>query len=72
MVTKTINLIVPRGWHELDDKPLRYLLGMLADDYSSAEIRTLCLFRWTRIGGTSPQIYLIDFYNIFDRLLEQI
>ena len=44
---KTINLIVPRGWHELDDKQLRYLFGLLADDYSSAEIRTLCLFRWS-------------------------
>ena len=43
---KTINLIVPRGWHELDDKQLRYLFGLLADEYSSAEIRTLCLFRW--------------------------
>ena len=46
MQTKIINLIVPRGWHELDDKQLRYLFGLLADDYSSAEIRTLCLFRW--------------------------
>ena len=46
MVTKTINLIVPRGWHELDDKQLRYLFGLLADEYSSAEIRTLCLFCW--------------------------
>ena len=27
---KTINLIVPRGWHELDDKQLRYLFGLLA------------------------------------------
>ena len=44
---KTINLIVPRGWHELDDKQLRYLFGLLADDYSSAEIRSLCLFRWS-------------------------
>ena len=44
---KTINLIVPRGWHELDDKQLRYLFGLLADDYSSAEIRTLCLLRWS-------------------------
>ena len=43
---KTINLTVPRGWHELDDKQLRYLFGLLADEYSSAEIRTLCLFRW--------------------------
>ena len=44
---KTININVPRGWHELDDKQLRYLFGLLADDYSSAEIRTLCLFRWS-------------------------
>ena len=43
---KTINIIVSRGWHELDDKQLRYLFGLLADDYSSAEIRTLCLLRW--------------------------
>ena len=47
MQTKTINLIVPRGWHELNDKQLRYLFGLLADDYSSAEIRTLCLLRWS-------------------------
>ena len=46
---KAINLIVPRGWHELDDKQLRYLFGLLADDYSSAEIRTLCLLRWSGI-----------------------
>ena len=44
---KTININVPRGWHDLDDKQLRYLFGLLADDYSSAEIRTLCLFRWS-------------------------
>ena len=31
---KTIDLIVTRGWHELDDKQLRYLFGLLTDDYS--------------------------------------
>ena len=36
MVTKTINLIVPHGWHELDDKQLRYFWASLADDYTSA------------------------------------
>lgn len=44
---KTINIKVPREWHELDDKQLRYLFGLLADDYFSAEIRTLCLFCWS-------------------------
>ena len=52
MQTKTINLTVPRGWHELDDKQLRYLFGLLVDDYSSAEIRTLRIFRFARLGGT--------------------
>ncbi|MBR5550942.1 MAG: hypothetical protein IKV83_03370 [Muribaculaceae bacterium] len=44
MVTKTINLIVPRGWHELDDKQLRYLFGLLADDCLSVKVLYLCLF----------------------------
>ena len=52
---KTINLIVPRGWHELDDKQLRYLFGLLADDYSSAEIRTLCLLRWSGLKVLNRQ-----------------
>ena len=47
METRTINIIVSRGWHELDDKQLRYLFGLLADDYSSADIHTLCLLRWS-------------------------
>ena len=44
---KTINIKVPRGWHELDDTQLRYLFGMLADENSSAEnfrvLLLLCL-----------------------------
>ena len=54
METRTINLIVPRGWHELDDKQLRYLFGLLADDYSSVKVLYLCLFRFARLGGTYP------------------
>ena len=61
---KTINLIVPRGWHELDDKQLRYLFGLLADDYSSAEIRTLCLLRWS--GLKVLQKYYVSVMNIRD------
>ena len=37
---ETINLIVPREWHEFDDKQLRYLFVLFDDDYSLAEIRT--------------------------------
>ena len=46
----TINLIVPRGWHELDDLQLRFLFGLLADEYSSAEIRTMCLLKWSGLN----------------------
>ena len=62
---KTINLIVPRGWHELDDKQLRYVFGLLADDYTSAEIRTLCLVRFARLGGTSPKPKKSSFWSRF-------
>ena len=41
---KTINLIVPRGWHELDDKQLRYLFGLLADDYSRLVFFAACFY----------------------------
>ncbi len=41
---ETINLIVPHEWHEFDDKQLRYLFVLFDDDYSLAEIRTLCLW----------------------------
>lgn len=61
MVTKTINLTVPRGWHELDDKQLRYLFDLLADVYSSAEIHTLCLFRWTE---HSKYLFLFPYPSI--------
>ena len=62
---KTINLIVPRGWHELDDKQLRHFFGLLADDYTSAEIRTLCLVRFARLGGTSPKPKKSSFWSRF-------
>ena len=43
---KTINLIVPRGWHELDDKQLRYVYSHIANEFSADEIKTLALLKW--------------------------
>jgi hypothetical protein len=40
---QTINITVPRGWHELTQRQLRYLIF---ERYSSTAIKTLCLFRW--------------------------
>lgn len=43
----TIDLIVPQGWHELNDKQLRYAFGLIAKEFTFNEIKTLCLFRWS-------------------------
>lgn len=40
-----IDLAVPQGWHELSDKQLRYAFELIASNYTSNEIKTLCLFR---------------------------
>lgn len=42
-----IDLVVPRGWHELNDKQLRYAFGLIAKGFTFDEIKTLCLFRWS-------------------------
>lgn len=54
---ETINLIVPREWHEFDDKQLRYLFVLFDDDYSLAEIRTLCLWGSVENRGNRLEFY---------------
>ena len=43
----TINLTVPTGWDQLEDKQLRYVFGLLAQGFPSPQVKTYCLFRWT-------------------------
>ena len=31
----SINFIVPQGWHELSDKPLRYVYHLLANEFTT-------------------------------------
>lgn len=45
----TINLNVPKGWYELTQKQLRYLLFLLSEEYTATAIKMLCLFRWTSL-----------------------
>ena len=45
-----IDLIVPCGWNELNDKPLRYAFGLIAKGFTFDEIKTLCLFRWSGLS----------------------
>ena len=46
MNTYSINLIVPQGWHKLDDKQLRYVYSLIAKEFSADEIKTLALLKW--------------------------
>lgn len=62
MQTISINFIVPQGWHELSDKQLRYVYQLLADNFATDEIKTLCLLQWTGtkvIGRQDSGAYLL-------------
>ena len=47
MNTISINLNVPKGWHELDDKQLRYVYSLIAKEFSADEIKTLALLHFS-------------------------
>lgn len=47
METISINFIIPASWHELSDKQLMYVYQMLANDFTTNEVKTLCLLRWS-------------------------
>lgn len=45
-----IDVAVPMGWHELSDAQLRYAFELIARNYTSDEIKTLCLCRWAGLS----------------------
>lgn len=62
MQTISIDFIVPQGWRELSDKQLRFVYDLLAKEYASDEIKTLCLLRWSGtkvIGRQESGAYLL-------------
>lgn len=62
MQTISINFIVPQSWHELSDKQLRYVYQLLADEFATDEIKTLCLLQWSGtkvIGKQDSGSYLL-------------
>ena len=62
MQTFNINFNVPQGWHELGDKQLRYVYDLIAKEYATDEIKTLCLLRWSGtkvIGRQESGTYLL-------------
>lgn len=62
MQTISINFIVPQGWHELSDKQFNYVYQLLADEFATDEIKTLCLLQWSGtkvIGKQDSGSYLL-------------
>ncbi len=45
---QTINFNVPQGWHELSDEQLRYAFTLIAENFTSEEVKILCLFKWSK------------------------
>ena len=45
--TVNIDLKLPTRWEDLTEKQLRYLFGLLAQDFPATQIKTYCLFRWS-------------------------
>lgn len=45
--TVIIDLKLPTRWEDLTEKQLRYLFGLLAQDFPATQIKTYCLFRWS-------------------------
>lgn len=62
MQTITLDFHVPQGWHELGDKQLRYVYDLIAKEFDTAEVKTLCLIRWSGtkvIGRQDSGAYLL-------------
>ena len=42
-----VDLKLPTKWEDLTDKQLRYLFGLLAQEFPAQQVKTYCLFRWS-------------------------
>lgn len=41
-----INFQIPTSWAELSDKQLLFLYQLMGQDFSTDEVKTLCLLQW--------------------------
>lgn len=66
----SINFIVPGSWEEMSDKQLRYVYQLMADNFSTDEVKTLFLLKWSGtkvIGRQDSGSYLIKLgKNMFE------
>lgn len=59
---KTIDFKVPSGWSELSDKQLRYVFCLIALNFTTDEVKLMCLLRWSGtkvIGRQGDGSYLL-------------
>lgn len=42
-----IDFTVPQGWHELDEKHLRFVYHLIATDHTADEMKSLALLHWS-------------------------
>ena len=71
MQTISINLIVAERWQDLSDKQLRYVYQLIADEFNSDELKTLCLLKWSNlkvIGCQDNGSFLLKKGNILFEL----
>ena len=54
--TLHIDLSVPNGWHDINDKQLRFFYGLVAEGLPAEDIVVICLLRWSRteVIGKQP------------------
>ena len=50
METIVLDFRIPTGWEALSDRQLRMVFSMLAGQFSSEEIKLLCLLRWNNVN----------------------
>lgn len=44
-----LSITLPKAWSELDDQQLYYVFNLIAENLSSEQIRTYCLFRFGQV-----------------------
>jgi len=42
-----IDITIPKGWHELSNKQLRFVYRLLGGNYSLPQVKTKCLIKWS-------------------------
>ena len=46
---QTLNITLPTSWSSLTDHQLQLVYKLFAEDYTSTEVKTLCLLKWNHL-----------------------